>query len=293
MALGKVSGIDWANLASVAGVAKANIAKVAGVEVPAASGAVLDSYTGAGVAHALFQLYSSYTGNLIRVYRDSDASTLDVGFDGSGDLDTAAIESFCSGTTGRVITLYDQSGNGYNLAYASGTRAVIYESGAVLTLNGMPYIRITNGFAQLRNSSVDASDLVGVNESYVIIAGGINSGGSITFESLPFLLSLNSSVSQIAINSSSAQTFNTAQSYTAGVQYIGEGLYVDDITNPDIYVDDSLLSEVFGTSGAYTGSGTETVSVGGHFQAAIAWPFDQSANRSGIYTAIYNKLNGI
>lgn len=292
MALGKVSGIDWANLASVAGVAKANIAKVAGVEVPAASGAVLDSYTGAGTAYALFQLYSSYTGDCIRVYRDSDGDTLDVGFDGSGDLNTADIESFCSGTTGRVITWYDQSGNGYDMVYVTGTRAIIYESGAVYTVNGTPAVKNVAPGGVLLASSVSGADMVGVNEGYIVVAGAIN--GQINIGTGPINITLSNSASVVGINGGgSILTYNADITYTAGVQYIGEGLYVDGVTNPDLYVNNSLASEAFGFSGSYTGSGTSSIQGRGHLQVGVIWPVDQTSNRSGIYTAIYNKLNGI
>ena len=55
---------------------------------------LLDTYSGAAAAYSLRKLRNSYTGSAIRVRRSSDNTTLDVGFDANGNLDTASMLSF-------------------------------------------------------------------------------------------------------------------------------------------------------------------------------------------------------
>lgn len=77
---------------------------------PDASPALLDAYPGAAAAYSLRQLSSTYSGDAIRVRRSSDNAEQNIGFV-SNELDTASLETFCSGTDGFVRTWYDQSGN--------------------------------------------------------------------------------------------------------------------------------------------------------------------------------------
>ena len=94
--------------------------------------------TGLKCAFSTRKLLTAYAGSAIRVQRVSDNAQQDIGFS-SGVLDTGALATFCSGTTGRVVTWYDQSGSGFNLtAPAFANAPPIYQSGAVKTLNGQP-----------------------------------------------------------------------------------------------------------------------------------------------------------
>jgi hypothetical protein len=84
-----------------------------------------------------FKRFSSYSGNAIRVERGSDNTTLDIDYNGN-QLDTSAIEIFCSGTTGKVVRIYDQFPNlvaGYQ-GYVENIYAnapTIYTGGALVT----------------------------------------------------------------------------------------------------------------------------------------------------------------
>ena len=75
----------------------------------------LDNTTPAAVAYSLRKLSISYVGNAIQVRRSSDDATQDIGFDGNGDLNTAALLTFVGSNDGFVTIWYDQSGNGRNL----------------------------------------------------------------------------------------------------------------------------------------------------------------------------------
>lgn len=96
--------------------------------------------TAAG-AYSLRKVRATYTGAAIRVQRASDATEQDIGFTSAGDLNTAALATFCSGTTGYVKTWYDQSGSGNNMATPLQANMMrIYNAGATETQNGKPVL---------------------------------------------------------------------------------------------------------------------------------------------------------
>lgn len=68
-------------------------------------------------AHAMTRaLFTAYSGPLFKALRVSDKQEKDIGSVAStGLVDTAALSTFCAGTTCKVTTLYDQSGNGNDL----------------------------------------------------------------------------------------------------------------------------------------------------------------------------------
>lgn len=110
--------------------------------LPAVNNFLLAKYPGAAAAFSLRKLSPSYTSNAIRIRRASDNAEQDIGFTGE-DLDTAAVNSFCSGTNGFIATWYDQSGNSRNATQVTAaSQPKIYDNstGIVLT-NGKPSLR--------------------------------------------------------------------------------------------------------------------------------------------------------
>jgi len=66
-------------------------------------------------------LYAAYTGSLYQVQRASDSTTLNIApLAAGGVANAAAQDSFCSGTTCLITTIYDQSGHGNKLTRALG-----------------------------------------------------------------------------------------------------------------------------------------------------------------------------
>jgi non-reducing end alpha-L-arabinofuranosidase len=57
-------------------------------------------------------LFAGYAGKLYQVKRASDSKTQDIGVTADGFADSAAQETFCTGTTCVITFVYDQSGNG-------------------------------------------------------------------------------------------------------------------------------------------------------------------------------------
>lgn len=167
MAISKLQNIAWASIAKVAGIPVANIAKIKGVVVPSSFSGILDDIPAAGIGISTRRLNGAYAGACLRVVRASDSTEQDISFDGSGDLDTSAIATFCSGTTGYVGKWYDQSGNGFDAdgkdyGVNNNSLPIIYESGAVVTLNGKPAIRFEHPRAfQWTDSAAQITDFIG------------------------------------------------------------------------------------------------------------------------------------
>lgn len=117
---------------------------------------LLDAISDAALAYSLRKLRTSYSGPAIRVRRTSDNAEQDIGFSGNA-LNTAAIESFCSGTDGRVATWYDQTGNNRNVTQGTTTaQPIIATTGVVATSNGLPAVDFVanNHFMQSASLSI-------------------------------------------------------------------------------------------------------------------------------------------
>ena len=117
---------------------------------------LLDSLSGSSGAFSLRKLKSSYTGSAIQIRRASDNTTQDIGFV-NNQLDTASLNTFCSGTNGFVTTWYDQSGNGKNTTQSTGAnQPKIYDSSTgVILLNGKPSIEwdsASNGMSLIHSN---------------------------------------------------------------------------------------------------------------------------------------------
>lgn len=98
------------------------------------------------------KLRTAYAGSCIRVRRASDSTTLDVGFDANGNLDTTSMETFCAGTDGFVNIFYDQSGNARDFTIATASaQPQIVAAGATKLLNN-------KAFANFNGTSHGGSD---------------------------------------------------------------------------------------------------------------------------------------
>lgn len=104
----------------------------------------LDADGGAKFAVGMRLLRTAYTGNCLKVRRDSDNATSDIGFDLDGNLDIAALETFVgAGNNGFVDTLYDQSGNAGNWIQSTlAEQPKIVDNGNALIDNGVAYVEL-------------------------------------------------------------------------------------------------------------------------------------------------------
>lgn len=110
---------------------------------------LLDTYTGAAGAYSLRKLRTAYSGSCLRVRRSSDSTEQDIGFAGSGLIDTASLLSFCGAGDGFVTTWYDQVGSANAPQANTALQPRIVASGAVETYSGK--VAITN---QTANSNI-------------------------------------------------------------------------------------------------------------------------------------------
>lgn len=114
--------------------------------------------SGATAAYSVARkLRSAYSGSAIRVRRSSDSTEQDIGF--SGDvLNSSSLASFCSGTDGFIVTIYDQTGNGHDITQATtSAQPQIVSSGTILTgSNSKPRADFSAGTSvRLVNTSIN------------------------------------------------------------------------------------------------------------------------------------------
>jgi hypothetical protein len=143
------------------------------------SSLLLDTYSGATAAYSLRKLSGAYTGSTIRVRRSSDNTEQNIGFDGSGNLDTTSLLSFVGSGNGFVTTWYDQSGNGYNFTQTTAAnQPQIVSTGSITTKNSKPTIKFDglNDYMTILNSQSTFSFLHKIGQSFVSFVGyGVSS----------------------------------------------------------------------------------------------------------------------
>jgi hypothetical protein len=119
---------------------------------------LLDENPGAAAAYSLRRLSSTYTGSAVQVQRaDNVGGTHEIGFDGYGDLDTAALTTAAQGNDMVVVTWYDQSGNSNDATQPSSLlRPKIYDGqDGVITENEKPAVQLDgNDDFLLTNQSI-------------------------------------------------------------------------------------------------------------------------------------------
>lgn len=131
-------------------------------------------------AYGLVRTNEAYTGPLIRVVRSPEFTEQDIGYDGNGNLDTSALNTFLSGSNNYgVITLYDQSGNGKN-ATQSVDLAKTFKI-ELNAINGLPALKSiaptsTSGTYMDIGSSTSYFNFLHANEGTVTIVSSIGTG---------------------------------------------------------------------------------------------------------------------
>lgn len=93
-------------------------------------------------------LRTGYSGNALRLRRNSDNAEADFGFTGS-DLDMASINTFLGASAGYCTIMYDQSGFNNDLIQTNNTQQPLFVAAG---LNGKPVLHFNNG-QSLNNSA--------------------------------------------------------------------------------------------------------------------------------------------
>lgn len=232
---------------------------------------------------------TAYTGNLIRVRRDSDNAEMDVGYDSNGDLDTASIASWAGGATVYVVTVYDQATAGDDITQAtSGAQPLYVASGQ----NNKPVMRL-NGSSHYM-SGVFTTPLTQPLTVYVVAAldaTAVDDGNSNTIvdntDSSPRFI-LRSVVSATpdawGMNAGSQITGGNATSLPSLWAALGNG------ASSQFWINNS--SQASGNAGT---GGLDGLTMGAIFSASFLWDGDISCvlivdaddtQRAAIQTAI-------
>ncbi len=252
--------------------------------IPSAFTGLLDTYSGAAAAYSLRQLSSTYSGDAIRVRRSSDNAEQNIGFV-NNELDTASLETFCSGTDGFVAIWYDQSGSANNAANTTAvSQPKIVSSGSTILENGKPAIE-GDGNSQLKFSTINTT--------------AINSFVSVTYNDTinKMLYGLHNdtnnffwvySSASVRIRESGVQTTlslaTSGQSNTSIFRNNTNFLSVSSNGSLSSANSTDTLASINTIMNGYNGTPFALV---GTFQEFIVWPnSDESTNRSGIETNI-------
>jgi hypothetical protein len=252
-------------------------------EVSATPDKLLDTYTGAAAAFSIRKLDKDYTGNCMRIRRDSDDAETDIGFDSSGDLDTSAISSHGGASSCFVVTWYDQSGNSRNATQSTpANQPQIYNGSAVITENGKPALKANSGSNNLGLATTLNPDYQQEAWFFGVL--------KVTGNSIP-VATTNNKYFGLSI---SGGTGGTASGFT-NLTYYSDGTALSSPTSGDLY--NELTTQSLLTVDHEWGSTDETpfYQVGGYgffsrniFQEYIIWQTSQSTNRTGIETNINN-----
>lgn len=285
------------------------------VNVSGTQGYLLDSFSGAQAAFSLRKLRNGYTGACIRVQRSSDNTEEDIGFGSDGFLNETALTTFVGSSTGRVVTWYDQSTNGWN-AVTSGLAPIITNtSGVIYKINSKPAVLFNGasvgGFTPcLSLSSGDSSHLniyrnVGYAHMFSVWAS------STTTDAIRVVFVAENNASQArarighnsgareSVNGRRVDGSNTAFVSASGApttdQFIVSGLlnYAD--ATAFLYRNNSLVASslAFQTAGNTSDTASSAVRIGrlgtttvspwnGYIQEIVAYNTDQQAVRFGI-----------
>ena len=128
-------------------------------EAPAFTGLLNETYgSGAEAAYSTRRLNGNVTDCMV-IRRASDSTTTTIGFDGSGNISEADIETFCTGTSCTVYQWLDQSGNGNTAtAAAPANEPTIYTAGALVKQDGRVGIDFDGSANVLVNTTVSITD---------------------------------------------------------------------------------------------------------------------------------------
>lgn len=266
---------------------------------------ILDTYSGAGAAYGVRKLRNAYSGSCIRVVRSSDSTEQDIGFDGSGNLDTASLASFIGSNTGYVGKWYDQSGNGFdalanNYGVNTTTHPEIRISGTNQTLNGIIAIKIsgTRRFSWT-NTGKDMSLMMTFSPKATMMMAVGQIGSTPT---TPMILEWHdNSVGDDYL--SLYESGGVRIDFGNGSSSVG-GAFTNDAqvcwygqvngSTYTVYQNNTSLGNAT-NAGAQTlsgtginakiGGGTSSASnMEGYLQELIVWPTSQESNRGGIFT---------
>ena len=244
---------------------------------------LLDIYTGAAAAFSMYKLRSAYSGNCLRVRRDSDNTEQDIGFV-NNFLDTTSLQTFVGSNSGYIVTWYDQSGNSNDATNSTtATQPRIVNAGVIDTYNVKTCSKTLSG----TRMTLFVPNIIGnaVMNGYMVTNLqsnlGINFAGANSLSAFSYVAESGSGdtgiyslfgTPSLYVNNGSAFT-GTTRNDVFNVLFGNKIININgDVSawaefsiygyNFSAYLPDSLTGEV------------------------VIWTSDQSANRSGIFSNI-------
>jgi hypothetical protein len=266
---------------------------------------LLDTYSGALAAYSLRRINTSYTGALVKVRRSSDNTTADIGYDGSNNLDTAALATFVGANSAYIDTWYDQSGSSRNVAQATQTlQPMIVNAGTNVTFNSKIAHKFDGTDDRLTRAALGMWAAGTVTASMVF--GGAGPAGTqcvvqdSSSASSALYRVLRSSTAAINVQGQNDAATATWASTSAGdTSFDGNAhqlFYVDNGSSISTWRDNAakhaaITATKTGTAtfnmfllGANQQNATVNNFYQGYMQEVVIWPTDLTAGRSTIQT---------
>ena len=270
---------------------------------PSSISYLLDLYPGATAAYSLRKLKSNYLGKAIRIKRSSDNTETDIGFTGSGNLDTTTLLTFCGSGNGYLTKWYDQSGNS-NDAYqaTTGYQNLFVNAGTISYVNSKPAIKCNASPSLFLNTPSGILNNTTTFSFYFVInidnTTGENSGlfgpGQSGYNTGIEILNLSNFGNRTALRlNGTLRNNNSAEAYQLwpdNVQCLTE-IYGNSTSvsayknNTSITLTNSTATPALNWSLEYSiGSygGAIAAPVNGYIQELVLYKSNQISNRSGI-----------
>ncbi len=253
---------------------------------------LLDSFSGAGAAYSLRKIRSDYSGFAIRVRRSSDNTEQNIGFDGSGNLDTASLLSFVGSGNGFVKTWYDQSGNSKDAQQTTASsQPNIVNNGTLRTQGARPafyfdgvddYLDcgyVNNGVKPGTYSTWISGNLTDSSQTRTIFASGNNAGeGKTGYNQFYIHQSYGYKMLGSAGDNINYKYWATSAATPTNQRYLFEQHYVSNSSST------SYLGQFWWND---TRQSVTTISGGGTAQQSSGIEFKTSIGRLGEWTGFY------
>jgi hypothetical protein len=261
---------------------------------------LLDTYTDAGFAYSFRKLRNAYAGSAVRIRRSSDDAEANIGFDGSGNFDTAAASSHIGGGSGFIVTWYDQSGNSLDVTQSTAANQPAYDATGMSSLPTATFDGIND---TLERASTNLFTTAGLANSTIGIMSVLDLGASTVANTVfqwtvSATNTLNTHIAGGAVGpdiffdfGNNTDSINEGRlrgsDLTAGKHFYD--WYRDSSNNQDVLLDG--VSQVSGTRLAVLSSGSATLKImadaaNGKMSELVCWKADLGANRTNARTAI-------
>lgn len=272
-----------------------------------AANLLLDNFPGAAFAHSVRKLRAAYTGDCMRIVRLNDSAETDIGFV-NNYIDTASISSFIGANSARVVTWYDQSGNGIDFT-SKGTVGgfQVATTGTLFSLNGKFSLYTSNGYQfnmgsdsytynsgnELQVTTVSATDAqFATTNVFGRIFSYKNSANAQDFNNCNAFISFYGYglSGRVGTGQNNAFANSAATAFSIGTQYIGwnykeQGTVgvslnagAEATTNASCGVTNLNINRVrYGTD--YLNSDSSFI---GKIQEVVTWPVYTSGDKTGI-----------